>query len=325
MALEDLDLTDRKILAELDKNARISYSELGKRTRIAKETVKYRINQLEKKGIIENYYTVFNFQKVGLMVYRLYLRLQNHTPEIEKRMLDYLAGENQVVVLYRTNGPYHLVVGLWAKDIWEFERIWLELNKKFCHHLAENHLSIMTEYSEFSRTYLLPEKNSRIWDKKVFVTMENEQKEDLDEFDLKLLELLSDNARASLVEIAKKMGVSVVTARQRLKNLIKKKVILGFRATLNLNALGKYYYKVDMWLNKFERKDEIERFVRSLPNCTYAERTIISGNAEFDLEVAGFEEFIQTMNRIREKFPEDIRDYKYYERISAIKVRYSTR
>ena len=50
MSLDDLDSIDRKILTELDKNARISYSELGKRIRVAKETVKYRIAQLEKQG-----------------------------------------------------------------------------------------------------------------------------------------------------------------------------------------------------------------------------------------------------------------------------------
>ena len=50
MSLEDLDLIDRKILAELDKNARISYSELGKKIRVAKETVKYRI--ADRKSVV---------------------------------------------------------------------------------------------------------------------------------------------------------------------------------------------------------------------------------------------------------------------------------
>ena len=48
MLLDTLDLTDRKILSELDKDARISYSELGKKIRVAKETVKYRITQLQQ-------------------------------------------------------------------------------------------------------------------------------------------------------------------------------------------------------------------------------------------------------------------------------------
>jgi DNA-binding Lrp family transcriptional regulator len=44
-----LDLTDRKILAELDKNCRIPNSILAKKVNKSREAVKYRIQQLQKK------------------------------------------------------------------------------------------------------------------------------------------------------------------------------------------------------------------------------------------------------------------------------------
>ena len=47
-----LDLTDRKILAELDANCRISNSALAKKVNKSRESVKYRIQQLQKKRIL---------------------------------------------------------------------------------------------------------------------------------------------------------------------------------------------------------------------------------------------------------------------------------
>lgn len=48
-----LDNVDRKILAVLDLEARATFQEIGKKTRLSKERVIYRIKRLEQKGIIE--------------------------------------------------------------------------------------------------------------------------------------------------------------------------------------------------------------------------------------------------------------------------------
>ncbi len=321
MSLEDLDSIDRKILAELDRNARISYSELGKRIRVAKETVKYRIANLEKQGIITEYYTVLNLSKLGFTMYRPYLRLQNTNAEIEKKMDEYLISSKNVAIFFKINGPFHIVLAVWAYDLWDYERFWFEFKQKFGAYLAEYQLSQITEYLEFTRPYFLP-KTGEI-EKQVFTTVSKTEAEQLDELDYRLLGFISNNARASLVEIAKTLRASIVTARQHMKKLIDKKVILGFRATIDLNKLGKEYYKVDLWLRNFEQRGKIDSFVKSLPNVAYTERTVVTSDIEFDLEVSGFDEFIKIMNLIKERFPDDILDYKYYARISAMKVSYA--
>ncbi|MDO8554549.1 MAG: Lrp/AsnC family transcriptional regulator, partial [Candidatus Micrarchaeota archaeon] len=199
MSLEDLDLLDRKILSELDKNARISYSELGKRLRTAKETVKYRIQQLEKRSIIQGYYTVLNLSKLGQTFHRVYLRLQNANPKIEADIVSYLSKSKNVSVIYCINGSFHLALGVWATDIWEYETFWQEFKKQFGEHISNCHASIISEYLEFSRSYLFPIKNT---EKEIFCTVIKNKEEELDNTDVKLLSFISNNARASLVEIA---------------------------------------------------------------------------------------------------------------------------
>lgn len=57
MHIEGLDELDNKILNVIEKNARLSYSEIGKAVDASRVTVRDRMVTMEKKGIIEGYYT----------------------------------------------------------------------------------------------------------------------------------------------------------------------------------------------------------------------------------------------------------------------------
>ena len=51
----DLDLKDRKILYELDKNCRQSNSQIANKVSLSKQVINYRIRRLEDNNIITNY------------------------------------------------------------------------------------------------------------------------------------------------------------------------------------------------------------------------------------------------------------------------------
>lgn len=63
--MSGLDETDRQIVEALIRNARISYSDLGELVGLSRVAVKSRIDALEKRGIIEEYTTIINPQKLS--------------------------------------------------------------------------------------------------------------------------------------------------------------------------------------------------------------------------------------------------------------------
>ena len=65
MYLNGLDELDQKIIQLLIENARISYSDIGEKIGISRVAVKARIQSLEKKGVIEEYTTIINPQKIS--------------------------------------------------------------------------------------------------------------------------------------------------------------------------------------------------------------------------------------------------------------------
>ncbi|AUI66016.1 MULTISPECIES: Lrp/AsnC family transcriptional regulator [Glaesserella] len=61
-----MDRIDRKILAEMQKNGRISLTELADKIGISLSPCQRRVKQLEQNGVIQGYQTVIDPKAVGL-------------------------------------------------------------------------------------------------------------------------------------------------------------------------------------------------------------------------------------------------------------------
>lgn len=60
----------------------------------------------------------------------------------------------------------------------------------------------------------------------------------IDHFDMKILEAMSDDGRMSILELSRRVGLSKTPCQTRLKRLVDEGYILGFRAMLNPAKLG---------------------------------------------------------------------------------------
>ena len=102
MYLDGLDESDQKIVRLLIENARISYSDLGEKIGLSRVAVKARIQALEQRGIIEEYTTVINPQKISGAV-SCYFEIET-TPGSLPEVIDILNGDDTVTQIYRVTG-----------------------------------------------------------------------------------------------------------------------------------------------------------------------------------------------------------------------------
>lgn len=63
-----IDEIDKKILAELRENSRLSMSELGRRVQLSSPSVTERVRQMESFGIIKKYTLDIDYEKIGLPI-----------------------------------------------------------------------------------------------------------------------------------------------------------------------------------------------------------------------------------------------------------------
>ncbi len=119
MYLNGLDELDREIVQLLIENARISYSDIGEKIGISRVAVKARIQALEQKGIIEEYTTVINPQKISGAV-SCYFEIET-TPNCLSDVTEILNRDNTVTQIYRVTGKDKLHVHAVAASAEEME------------------------------------------------------------------------------------------------------------------------------------------------------------------------------------------------------------
>ena len=121
MFLDGLDELDQKIVSLLIRNARMSYSEIGQQVGISRVAVKMRVQALEQKGIIEEYTTVINPQKISGAV-SCYFEIETK-PDTLADVADILSKNDTVTQIYRVTGKSRLHVHAVAASNEEMERL----------------------------------------------------------------------------------------------------------------------------------------------------------------------------------------------------------
>lgn len=121
MFLEGLDELDQQIVQLLIKNARISYSDIGQAVGISRVAVKARIQALEQRGIIEEYTTIINPQKICGAV-SCYFEIETQ-PDTLKQVTQLLSQNETITQIYRVTGKNKLHVHAVAASSEEMETL----------------------------------------------------------------------------------------------------------------------------------------------------------------------------------------------------------
>ncbi len=300
-----MDLKDRKILHELDKNARISASEIAKRIRLSKNSVINRIKRLEQEKIILGYNTLTNINNLGYTTYDIYLKFKDTSFEKEEEIIDYLMKNKEVWLLAKVEGNINLSLLISTKTAEEFDQIWNNIYGKIKPNIEIVRIAILLEYHHFPRKYLLEKQEKET----VIIGKQGNNK--IDKLDEELLRLLSSNARISLLELAEKLKLNPKSISLRVKRLEKEKIILGYRVNLNFRKMGYNYYKMMIHLNNLSVRKKLYNYVKTNENVVYFDKFIGGTDFEFDLEIESFEKFLQFLEELKKKFGEAISSYNY--------------
>lgn len=319
--VEKLDLKDRKILYYLSGNSRFSLSQIGEKIGLSKNVVRYRIERLQEKGIIKNFYTVIDMYKLGYIVIKCHYTYQFTNPEIEKNIIEYFVENPYTVVVASARGTYDLAVILTVKDIREFHQIFLKTQEKFGYYFKDKTMAFFINEQHYQPSFLLPETDVES-DREIVMSTGGGEKEDIDKQDHNILKFLSNNARSPLTETADKFGKSASFVKYRLKKLMKNGIIRGFRVDFDIQQLGYQVFRVHLYLNQYIVRNKIIQYVKQNPHLVFVDT--YAGDADLDLQfyLENIEHFYELMQNISEKFPEAIRFYNYYSIIKYHKFLY---
>lgn len=130
MTFFNLDKTSLKILALLQENSRISYTEIGKQIGMSSSSVKDRVEKLEESGVITQYSVKIDNAKIGYPITAItMLSCQGaYTPK-EEAIIKMLSEYHQVLEVFKITGRNDFVIKVSVRTMEESKMINDKLGK----------------------------------------------------------------------------------------------------------------------------------------------------------------------------------------------------
>ncbi len=300
-----LDKIDRKLLYYLDQDSRQSASKIGKRLRIHRNVVNFRIKRLRESGVIRSFVTMISPTALGLKPYKIYLQMQNLDHAAEKRIAKLIEGLPAYWAA-RTSGRWDYIIGVLVKDIQELNKVKNTLLNCLKGDIVNKHVFAVVEAPHYYRNYLYD--GSSISPTMLWVTQKIDAK--LDYKDIELLKLMAEDSRIPIIELSKKLGITAKTAISRIRRLEKANVIYDYRLAINLDRIGYGFFKCFISLKDAEDSRMKDFFAYCQQNSNIIHLVEIVGDWDFEpeIEAESKEQFYSILSEMREKFSDIIRD-----------------
>lgn len=302
-----IDEKDRKILIELDRNARQSDSGIAKKVGLSKQVVNYRIQKLIENKIVNNFYTIVNIGNLGLNFYYVFIQFENINKEREKKLLEKLDSLDYVGWLVSGMGRWDAVIGINANSVLSFEKFLNEIINVCGKNLHEYLFTTLVSAEHLSYKFLSEKEISYAIRQSGRIKIGV-----LDKIDKKILKIISQDARLALTEISDKTKLPLHVVNYHLKNMIKNKIIEGFKPKLDINKLGYQWHLLLIQFQRIteERKREFIEFCKNHKKIYYVTNTIGNYNIMLDVHVENVEEFKEVLLDIKDEFSDIIRLYE---------------
>ncbi|GEM_PF-868794 len=311
MSLEKLklDKSDRKILVELETDARQSASAIAKKAHLSEQVVNYRIRKYLSSDLIQKFFAIPNYERLGFTTYRIYLQFRAATAAQEEGIISYVKGRMPCQWMGICDGRWDLIARISARDIFEFNRMMDAFWEKYGKLIRQKEVTVQLRHTWWPSTYGLGAAAREKTPKHVVPKKAEVVKHD--DFDLRILAELAEDARLPTVEIARKVGLSPDAVRYRMRHLQKSGVIINMKCNFNREMTG---YRHNQVFVRFQPNPEgtarFLAFLGSFEPCFFVSSMVGAWDLQFGIDAKSSVEFHELLSQIKEKFSDVIAEYE---------------
>jgi Lrp/AsnC family transcriptional regulator for asnA, asnC and gidA len=295
--MEELGEIDKKIIFELSKNSKQSYKQIARNIKSKKEVVAYHITELLSKGIIAKFVPVFDLSKLGIISYKIYLRLQGLSAERENKLIGELVKDKNIAWVAKAVGRWDLLLGFYAWNIIDFAKIKDSILSKLSKYVEDYNLTFIEDAIVLNRDYLI-KNNQR--DRTEFSFAGELKNENIDDLDLKIIRLIKNNARKPLLDIAIELNLDARTIKSRINDLERRKILQGQTIFLNLEKLNFQLHKLCITFKNYnlDNFNKVVECSKQNPKVIHIIKSLGSWELELEIEdneLANIYDFIKTL------------------------------
>lgn len=304
---------DKKILFELDKDGRVSFSEIARVIGTTPQVVKYHFEQLVDNQVIKHFWAFIDYDKADYSFFWGYwLKFSGQTKEQETEMYADFNSNPYMPIVMRADGYADVYICLISKDVFSHNAMLQDLFTKYGHNIVSSDIFVGLQFTKFPRTYLVGQANEF---QKHAVSGGTKEKIKLTETDRQMLSLLQMDGRMEFTKIAKVLGVSVGLVHKHYNKLEKSGVITKIAYTLNYQKAGLLLYRVCFKIIQFNqaRADELYKFCCLHPNIINHVSGMGNWELLLDIEIENREALRDLIREMKNQFKDILRQVEINE------------
>jgi Lrp/AsnC family transcriptional regulator len=127
----NLDTIDRRLLAELQRDATLSVDQLSERVALSRNACWRRVKRLEDDGIITGRVALVDAEKLGLgLSVFIIVRTSNHDPHWLVKFREAVTSFPEITGVYRMSGDLDYVLRARVADVKAYDRLYQRLITK---------------------------------------------------------------------------------------------------------------------------------------------------------------------------------------------------
>jgi len=291
-----LDLKDYKILRELDSDFRISFSQIGKRVGLSKNSVALRFEKLNE-FMLHNVAGINN-EVLGYTLVKVFYNFDFLNDKIQNDIALELKKHPSILWAARFYGNYDLVICLLVNNLNDLIYHVSKFNEKFSSKINQKELQIITKQTFFRNNFihtnpLLKKYEIKPCEKRVI----------LDETDKRILTELRYSPRINITEISSKLKLSAKTITKRIRTMEKNQVIMGYFMTLDPTKFNFNSYKLLFQTQNLKDESEFENYLSEIKNIKYITKMLGQWDYEVDCVYSNISDLQNQIELIKERFP----------------------
>lgn len=289
----NLDATDIKILRAMMNDSRMPITKLAKAARASREVVTYRIKRLEKKGIIKDYVTEIDTEKLGYVGAAVFVALK---AEREEEFRRYLESNKNICWVGEQFGIWDFGMSILGRTNQEVDYHFAEMYDKFKDMIIDHRLTMHKRnhyfYEKLFQTKVSMKEKKFI----IFVADDN---------DRKILKELALNSREDYVELVKKVPLSAQAIKNRIRRLEQCGYIKRYSLFLDFSKLGVYQYSIFITNKNLDQRKKLVAYLSNHPEVCFICEYIGDQFLEFGIFVDNPYELRKKIQVIEEAFPDN--------------------
>jgi Lrp/AsnC family leucine-responsive transcriptional regulator len=314
--------TEKKIIRELGINARFTLDQIAKKIGSKKEIVAYHIKKMEDEKIIQKYVPVFSQARLGITVYKIYIRFHGLTEKEEKAITLEFLDSPHINWIAKSVGSWDIMLALYCRNVLEFaQKKDNIIFKKYGKYIQDYTISILEDAFIFTRDYLT---NSTIRDRPGLIYGGALTEENIDETQKEIIRYIRNNAKYKIIDMAKKLKINEKTAMNKIKDLEKKNIIQGYIVIIDQEKINAKYFKVHIYFGDFskEKYDSVFEYIMNNKYVVNIMKSIGDWQIELEAEAETVEEIYDLAKTLRRIFPDTIKKIDLQTITKEIKIDY---